>query len=170
MTVHVGVGGVHKAVSAIAVGVSGAWKTVTAGWVGVGGVWKQFYSTVVIGIVDQLVASFTFGTAATAQYQLTSAGLIRGTQGSNTVVTLGTWLPSGTGADYAVRATLTPGGDTPTGDVTNWQVLSSNRIWTLVSLTVSGTLECELTVEIRRVSDSVVIQTATITMQCERNT
>jgi hypothetical protein len=168
MTVHVGVSGVHKAVSAIAVGVSGAWKTVTAGWVGVGGVWKQFYSTVVIGIVDDFVASFTVGVNATATYRLSSGGTISGTQGTNTIVTLGTWLPSGVGADYEVKATLTPGTDTPTGSLGAFVSLGVTKTWQLVS-TGPGVLESELTIEIRRVSDSVVIQTAVITMQAERS-
>jgi hypothetical protein len=71
-----------------------------------------------------------------------------------------TWLLSGLNSDYQVRLTVVSG-TTPGGSSSgSWLSLGTSRSWTL---TTPGDFN-SVTVEIRRVSDSVVIATATVTM------
>lgn len=78
------------------------------------------------------------------------------------------WKGSGSAADYEVRATIVSGTLT-TGTVGSWVSLSTTRGWdrenstSLASTTV-------LTIEIRRASDSVVLTTATITLEVSNET
>lgn len=94
---------------------------------------------------------------ADATYSLASSGTGSYTGGSNW-----TWLLSGLNSAYEVRATLVSGGLT-SGSTGVWQALSTTRAWNL-HRTASGSSACELTIEIRRASDSVVIDTATVTL------
>jgi hypothetical protein len=131
-------------------------------------VWKLFYELVQVELPStDFVAAFTVGVNATAVYRLTSGGVISGTQGTNTIVSIGTWLGAGSAADYEVRATLASG-DTPTGTLGSWLALSTTRSWTLVS-TGPGVLEAILTIEIRDVATHTTLTTSTVTMQAERS-
>ncbi len=70
------------------------------------------------------------------------------------------WLNPQMGmSGYAVRATQISG-DVPDGTLGAWLNLGTDRSWGLGS--DAGVLDCTLTIEIRRVSDSVVVKTITL--------
>lgn len=101
-------------------------------------------------------------TDATATYRLNSSG-----QGTRTGGANWTWLTAGNNSDVEVRATLNSGALT-SGTTGTWQNLSSTRTWTVTRTTV-GTGTANLTIQIRRVSDSVVIDSATVTITATVN-
>lgn len=80
---------------------------------------------------------------------------------------LGTWLLSGANTDYEVRVTKNSGSALTTGTVGTWQVLSTDREF-LYTITTNGFVQKigNFTVEVRRVSDSVVVASATFDMEC----
>lgn len=76
----------------------------------------------------------------------------------------GEWLTGGVASDYEVQVVVTSG--TVTGSTTGagvWNNLGTNRSWTHASALAASSSRV-LTVTIRRVSDSVVVATATITL------
>lgn len=87
------------------------------------------------------------------------------TNGTGTVVTSAapidfTWLTGGSSSDFEIRWTNTFG--TPsTGTTGSW--LPFNQSWSVVRTSV-GTKTNTATVEIRRVSDSVVVASGSITI------
>lgn len=98
-------------------------------------------------------------------YLLTSAGLARIIRAFGTDETLHVWLnPQGIDASLYEVHCAQNSGDTLRGasDVlSTWLALSSSRQWGL-SVTGTNTKTANLTVQIRRASDSVVLDTATI--------
>lgn len=68
-----------------------------------------------------------------------------------------TWLLSGAAGDYEIRAALSSG-TTPTAGpaMGAWSNLGTTREWSL-SRSIVGAVSCVLAVDIRRVSDGVVI-------------
>ena len=103
---------------------------------------------------------------AVARYNLRGTGAARSyTENSGYANIPGEWRLSGASADYEVRWTLNSG-DSPTilsgPAVGAWGTLNLGAEIQLSAL--SGTLECEIFCEIRRVSDSVVLDSATITL------
>jgi len=112
-----------------------------------------------VNLFDQAISPAN----ATTSYALNNNG---------TATTLGlgsgaiTWLTGGSASSYEARMTVTSGAFT-SGDATgSWLNLGTSRFWTLtesfngnVSQTVTGTIE------IRRVSDSVVVASASVTME-----
>lgn len=97
---------------------------------------------------------------ATAQYVLINDGEIHKITHLGTVVS--TWLVPGTNAgDYEVFATLNSG--TLSGTFGSWLNLGSNRGWSATRLTL-GTTSGNFDIQIRRVVDSVVMDSATITL------
>ena len=109
--------------------------------------------------------SITFGSTATAQYQLTSAGDIRMTTSNNTLNDVGDWLtPKANFGNYSVRATVVSGSFT-SGTFGSWLVLSSARTWAL-SGGVGG-VDAVMDIEIRLDSSGIVQDTARITFHAE---
>lgn len=94
---------------------------------------------------------------ATASYSLNSGGTVSGTGISGY-----SWLLIGSNSDYEARATLLSGTLT-SGTTGSWQALSTTRTWTRNRTTI-GQNTASITLEIRRVSDSVVLDSATITL------
>lgn len=103
-------------------------------------------------------------TTAFAALRFLTAGTVEGVGISTT--TRFTWLLSGASSDYAVRATL-DSGDTPAGTLGTWTTISSTREWSLTQIT-NGFKSCSLTIEVRRVSDSVVLGSCTFTLDVSR--
>lgn len=93
-----------------------------------------------------------------------SCGLTVGNSGAATATGESpyTWLLSGVNSDYEIRADVTSG-SLSSGTTGSWLVLSTSRSWA-VTRTVIGTKTATMAVQIRRVSDSVVLTTATITI------
>ena len=71
-------------------------------------------------------------------------------------------LDAGNGALYEARVTVTSGTLT-NGTTGSWLALSSQRDWDVERSTV-GSKACTFTLEIRRVSDSVVVASASYTI------
>jgi hypothetical protein len=99
---------------------------------------------------------------ATASYTLSTTGEVVDHDG----VTLETWLLSGVVADYQVRATLASGTSMSAGTVGSWLALSSSRTWSQTRTTV-GTRSGTLTIEIRDVATSTIIDSASVTITAE---
>lgn len=67
---------------------------------------------------------------------------------------VGNWVdPAGAAADWEVRATVASG-PFPDGPLSGWVPLSTTRSWSLTR-TSSGVFETNLTLEFRRVGDTV---------------
>jgi hypothetical protein len=101
--------------------------------------------------------------SATAGYRLNANGNVERTiDGSNWTI-IDVWLNSGAAGDYQVRLTPTSG-TFDTGTTGSWLTLSSTRPWTksIVPGGGSGLESAEGTLEIRRVSNLVVLDTATL--------
>lgn len=108
-------------------------------------------------------------TNASAQYQLTNAGIVNRITSAGGTVQTDTWISpiSFAGANYEVKATSL-GPDTLTSGTTgSWLALSSTQTWSL-SQTTDGTSTVALTIEIRNAVSLAVLDTATITLSAER--
>lgn len=121
----------------------------------------------VVNLNDQQVTDSGVGVLARASYTLKTTG-----QARHDELALGTggdyaneWtspVTDGFGADFEARATTTSG--TPgTGTTGTWLALSSDRVWSRSrNAGTPGTTEWIITVEIRRTSDQVVVDSASI--------
>jgi hypothetical protein len=97
-------------------------------------------------------------TTATASVSAKSTGLLESSSGYEY-----DWLLSGAAADYEIRATIVSGSVT-SGTTGAWLALSSTRTWTRTRTTL-GTSTVTMTLEIRRVSDGLVLDTATVALE-----
>lgn len=117
-----------------------------------------------VAISDRLIVDIQVGFSM-AKYNLRSTGVgrfYREMDGGYTNIP-GEWRLSGVSADYQVRWTHLSGDapTTPTGPALGaWGTLNLGAEISLFSTT--GSLECDVLCEIRRASDSVVLDTATI--------
>lgn len=93
-----------------------------------------------------------------AGWRLNASGVAERLSGGGTATwsALYTWLVSGTVASYQVRATLSSGWAPTSGTLNTWTSLSTTQTWFGEDTT--------LLIEARRVSDSVVVATCTITL------
>lgn len=82
--------------------------------------------------------------------------------GSESYPNLFQWKLQGAAGDYEVRATLDSGTLT-SGTTGSWLACSTTRTW-VRTRTANGTSSAQLTIEIRRVSDSVVVGTGVWTL------
>jgi hypothetical protein len=121
------------------------------------------YGPASITLTDQLISALTTGTAE-AWYFLTAAGLVQqSTQvGGINPSTLENWcIPANQAQNYEARVTVTAGA--LTGGTTNtWLALSSTRSWYLSTSGSGQSDNCILTVEIRRVGTTNILDSATI--------
>jgi hypothetical protein len=100
-----------------------------------------------------LVRTSLHGTAC--QYNLNADGNVYGPTAS---ALLEAWLDSGSAGSFEARATLLSGALT-TGTTGVWQALSTTRTWTATLASIK--------IEIRRVSDGVILDTATISLEAD---
>jgi autotransporter-associated beta strand protein len=98
--------------------------------------------------------------AGFALYSTGSIGVVEGSALS--YANVGTWRLSGASSDYEARVTVNSGSLT-SGTTGSWLALSASREWYLAR-TTSGTSTATITVEIRRVSDSVVVASKSVTL------
>lgn len=134
---------------------------------------SRFYGTSdtpPVNITNQAPVSVLPSGTATAQYMLAAGGALQITTGTNSLDNVpGEWLVSGSATAYEARATfVSSSGGTPGGDAEGvWLSLGTvNRSWTL-SQSGAGAVDRVLTIDIRRVSDGVVVDTATVTLMAE---
>lgn len=121
-----------------------------------------WYSVPNAAVSDQTVTDEeTSPQTAEARYALDSGGgADYYTIAEGTVSISGEWLLVGANSAFEARATLVSGTLTA-GTTGSWLALSTRREWTVAKTTL-GSKACTFTVEIRRVSDSVVVDSATI--------
>jgi hypothetical protein len=115
------------------------------------GVIPQFVDIVDVNLHDFKVAP----TMAVVTYTLNSDGTRN----------FGNWLLIGTNTDYECRATITSGGLTGGDSTGAWLSLGTTRMWYVHA--TNTVVTCTLTIEIRRASDGVVLDTATVTLDAE---
>jgi hypothetical protein len=135
-------------------------------WCNDSGVARKIFVGDAISISDMSCVAGTVGLTATAVYTLGSDGNIYGTEISNTVIDRGDWItPQTNMSSFECRATLVSGTLT-SGTVGTWLNLGSNRTWTRTRTTL-GVSSTTMTVEIRRASDAVVVDSASITLTAD---
>lgn len=97
--------------------------------------------------------------APLASYELNSSG-VGAISNLNQTYDNWDWLLLGVNSDYQVRATL-QSGSTPSGTLGSWVSLNTTRQWVLTRGS-PGVSSCSLLIEIRKISNSQVIDSATI--------
>ena len=163
MAINVGVSGAHKNVSSASVGVGGTWKQVQSIWVGVGGAWKKAWDYIRADAIAVDVAGYDFFEGpCSAAFQYGSDGNVYGIENGGSPTNIGQWLLVGANTQFQIYLSGT--GDTLSGSALNtWHAGNTGPSWTLSanggeSKSWSGTLQ------IRRASDSVVVDTAAVSL------
>jgi hypothetical protein len=112
------------------------------------------------------VAALSDGSVITAGFGTQSAGVRLANDGKiyteqNGFFSLnGTWLISGTLANFEARCTVVSG--VPIGPTATWVALTSTRDWTVIDNTDDGVAtEATITLEIRNASSLAVLATGT---------
>lgn len=118
----------------------------------------------VVSITDQDI--FEAGTGSvSATYSVANDGKVKNGAGA----ILETWLQGSGGvvANYEVRATLVSGTLT-SGTTGSWLGCATTRTWTKTNgASNNSTVTAALTIEIRRASDGIVLDSATVTLSAE---
>lgn len=140
---------------------AGTWRRIQQVAVNDAGTWRFIHDD--IRIVD---TSFTRFDGSPVEFTLNVDGDWY-TRTSSTLDSQGPWIGVATHVGlYEARATPTSG-TFSTGTSGSWVALSSTQSWTRNSGAGVST-GVTFTLEIRRASDQVVVDTATITMTCDR--
>jgi hypothetical protein len=120
-----------------------------------------------INVDNRTVSAHNTGSAGVASYSLTNAGDIRFNNGTNTIIDQGDWITPQTNMSlYSARMTIISGGST-SGTFGSYLNLGTTRTWTLSG--GSGGVDATWQIDIRRDSDSAVMDTATLTVHAERD-
>lgn len=124
----------------------------------------------VVAISNTTVNATRIGASTTATYQLENDGGIGVSNANGTsIIDGGNWVtPAGASvaALFECRATVISGSLT-SGTTGSWLALDTTRTWTLGSGGPPGSQTCVFTLEIRRASDGVVVDSADITLEAE---
>lgn len=108
--------------------------------------------------------------SASCSLQLNSSGTFRVENLRDADLELSNWLKTGLNSAYAARVTVLTGALTSGSGAGSWLVLSSNRAWTVSANAPSpgaASAAVSFTLEIRRVSDSVVIASCTVSLSAD---
>lgn len=169
MALSINDSGTWRDIQAVYVNDAGTWRTIQEIYVNDSGTWRSVFVGETIAITDTTAESEAVSpSAATATFRLTSAGNIEYTTGSNTVTDNGDWItPQTNMANYECRFDVTSG-SLSSGTTGAWMSLSTTRTWTKQQVT-NGTSTAIGTLQIRRTSDSTVMDTATITLTATRD-
>lgn len=131
-----------------------------------GAISTMMASSGTVTVQPQTVSDNVPGASASSTYNLVNDGTATySTLGGGSGSFPGEWVSpanSGNAALYEARATLTSGTFT-SGTAGSWLALSSTRSWN-VTQGSAGTKTAVFTLEIRRVSDSVVVASVSITL------
>jgi hypothetical protein len=121
----------------------------------------------VVNIYDAAVYSISpfGGGGTTATIRFKSNGTWEEDTSGGGTLSYGDWVtPTSAASDFEIRATVVSG--TVIGSATgSWLALSSDRSWSRRA--IGGFQEATITVEIRRASDSVVVDSADIYLYAE---
>jgi hypothetical protein len=166
MALSIGNGSAWKNVTNIKVGSGSVWKQAQSVWVGVGGVWKKAWDYLNADAIPLSASDFDgLQGPVSASCLYSTDGNCYTIEGGAAAVNRGAWLLVGSTSDFQIRVTGT--GDTPIGDSLNtWLALTSTRSWGF-SLPGQGTRSFTGTAELRRTSDQVVVDSASINIQVE---
>jgi hypothetical protein len=153
MTMYVGVGGVHRAVSAVWVGVGGEWRLVSRADVGVGGEWRLGHSGITLdptyGVTSSSTAGFRLG-ADGFIYQITQAG----------TTNIGQWTtPGDDGSQYSVISTLLSG--TLNSGFIGSNTLATDRTWTCLA---PAAPTAQIRLDITPFGSGVVLDSTVVTL------
>jgi hypothetical protein len=161
-TIHVNDGGTWRQVTEVHVNDAGTWRRIQEVWVNDGGTWRQVFVGDQININNEnIFASAGDPNPATAGYQIRGDGDIIETVNASSI-DIGDWItPKVNMANYQVRATLNSGGPLTASSATG--VWLSSGVW-LVNQSGVGSRGANLTIEIRRAADGVVLDSATVTL------
>jgi hypothetical protein len=162
MTLHVNDAGIWKGPTPY-VNDGGVWKLAEV-WVNDAGVWKLVSGVQVLISDAGLSASDPVtNDGCSATFSVKSNGYVEEADSEGASAETEQWLQSGAVGDYEIHATWSGhAGGVLSGSTGSWLPLSTTRSWSLtVGPTSTGT--ATLTLKVRRVSDSVEIDTATIT-------
>ena len=125
------------------------------------------YAAQVIIATPRFIQSVVSGVTATVGYEWRASATYEMEQGGYMPLD-NPWLQSGAAADYQVRWTTTAGGlSGGSAAVGTWLTCNATHLWRCARASI-GTAGCTGTVEVRRVSDSVIIATAIIDLFAER--
>lgn len=105
---------------------------------------------------DNAEAIYRLNTNGNAEEYTSTAG---------TYSTLEVWRLQGASSDYEVRATVNSGA-VSSGTTGSWLSLSSSQSWGRTRLAI-GVSTVDLTIEIRRASDGVVLDSANVVLEAE---
>lgn len=112
---------------------------------------------------DRTVSASALSPAdATALYEVNFNGQVREALNNAASTFVENWLLSGVNTDYDVRATIVSGA-LSSGPVGVWTSGATGSAWTVARTSnLAGTTSCTFTLELRRTSDLVVIDSSTI--------
>lgn len=163
MAIGIGASSAWKNVTNVKVGVGSAWKQAQSMWVGVGGVWKKVWDYLNADAIAVSPAGYDFlGGPASASFQYAADGNVYTIENGAPAVNEGAWLLVGSNTDFEIYLSGT--GDTPTGSALNtWHAGNTGPSWGL-SVASSDTKSFSGTLQIRRASDSVVVDTAAVSI------
>ena len=120
-----------------------------------------------VNFTNQTISATRSGAAATAAYRVNADGSAY--QGLNgTFTALEQWVtPTSEGGNYEVYATVSSGTLT-TGTVNAWVATSGNPTWTCTAVSVGTTNFVNLSMQVRRVGSTAVLDTWTVSLDAER--
>lgn len=120
-----------------------------------------------VSLSGQAISDFVPGAAASASYQLTSAGVVNQITNTGGTSSLGNWITptSAAGGAYEARVTTTAGTLT-SGTTGAWTALSATQTWNVTRSTL-GQKTCTFTIEIRFAASGSVLASAPIFLSAE---
>lgn len=122
-----------------------------------------------VSFANQFIDDYNFfgGGGSSATIRFKSNGSYEKQTNSAGIVSYGNWCnPPGNASLYEIRATVASGLSVTGSATASWLALTADRAWTLTRI-LTGIHESVLTVEVRRASDGVVMDSATITLYLE---
>lgn len=167
-TTHINDAGTWRTLTEIPINDAGTWRAVQEVYINDSGTWRLVFSSDLITVSDLTSSSVVDNPSdATATYQLESDGDINGNVTNNTIFDIGDWItPKTNMANYEVRATALSG-TVSTGTIGTYQALNVSRTWTVFEGTLASTKTAQILIEIRRISDATVMDSATITLTAQ---
>ena len=125
-------------------------------------------TSAVINFVDHTIYSFATSGAAVSSYQVKSDGFDYSVSTSAGTVTTQWITPVDFASAYEVYATLSSG-TLGSGTTGSWLAVTSNPLWTVTKGgTTSGINTATLSMQVRAISTTTVLDTWTITLTAEK--
>lgn len=145
---------------------NGTWKVPTEIWVKDAGTWKKVWPEASLTGQD-ITDTATDPDDAFTGYRINSNGKAqRKETPAGSYTDIEDWLGVGTNSLYEVRGTLLSSSGTATrsGTLDVWLACTSTREWALEKAAI-GTSTWSIKIEIRRVSDGVIVASCTVNLE-----